>query len=43
MKFSRSERLVDMTNYLLAHPGDLFRSPFLLKDINRQSPRLVKI
>jgi purine operon repressor len=23
MKFRRSERLVDMTNYLLEHPGEL--------------------
>ena len=23
MKFRRSERLVDMTNYLLEHPGQL--------------------
>ena len=43
MKFRRSERLVDMTNYLLAHPGDLVSLTFSLKDINRQNLRLVKI
>ncbi len=28
MKFRRSERLVDMTNYLLEHPGELVSLTF---------------
>ena len=43
MKFRRSERLVDMTNYLLEHPDNLFRLPFLQKDIIRLNHLLVKI
>ena len=43
MKFRRSERLVDMTNYLLEHPGELVSLTFFLKDINRPNLQLVKI
>lgn len=42
MKFRRSGRLVDLTNYLLAHPHVLVPLTFLQNVINLQSPPLVK-
>ena len=34
MKFRRSERLVDMTNYLLEHPGELVSLTFFAERYN---------
>jgi hypothetical protein len=43
MKFRRSERLIDMTNYLLDHPRQLVPLTFLLIVMHLPNHPLVKI
>ena len=43
MKLRRSERLVDMTTYLMAHPSTLIPLSFFPNNISPLSHRLVKI
>lgn len=43
MKFRRSGRLVDLTNYLLTHPHELIPLTFFLSGMNLQNHRSVKI
>lgn len=43
MKFRRSERLIDMTYYLLEHPRELVSLTFFRKGTVPPNPPLVRI
>lgn len=43
MSWKRSERLIDMTNYLLNHPRELISLTFSQNGTKQQNHQLVKI